>query len=527
MCLLPFTSDAATNSNTRARAASRATATLAGRRNTGTRQSATQTQQQTVTETETIDDETTETIEPEPLIIENKTTQFDDVISSISESSLSSNDDSEFAEMIRKQRAALSASESTNRSNLAQQNALNAGVSTCDTGLRQCMQKICGDDFTKCALDGDTDFGDKLNRCRRETECTGEEFKLFTIEIKADRDLNVQLQSYTSVIECGNKYNACIQNECGANFNKCLGKSAQDRAIKACDTIAKSCTEQDSGLSQRVGYAIGLLRTDAEKDVKADEQQLYSMRDLMRSNCEKFGAMFDERSFDCVYTVNFFAGSNQQFPTSSRKAYAGDSFVCMQEWFGINATTYKENAYRETRSQTGASSAMLGAGLGTAAGLVTSGAIDRAIKTQKAEKALEAECTAKFGYVKDGKCHTAAETIESGVRTGVQNATATANGAMEGSEKLLNNVNNVAKQTDEIVDNVKRPAATIGAAVATGGASLAIPDMDTIKNGLEAAKQSGLQNVIGDGQSALDKALNNSVTVPTLNKPTLPSFNPK
>jgi hypothetical protein len=35
---------------------------------------------------------------------------------------------------------------------------------------------------------------------------------------------------------------------------------------------------------------------------------------------------------------------------------------------------------------------MLGAGLGTAAGLVTSGAIDRALDTQKAEKDLKEEC---------------------------------------------------------------------------------------------------------------------------------------
>ena len=67
----------------------------------------------------------------------------------------------------------------------------------------------------------------------------------------------------------------------------------------------------------------------------------------------------------------------------------------MQEWFGTNVTTFKENAYRETRAQTGASSAMLGSGVGTAVGLVTSGAINRAIDTQKAKKEADKAKKAK------------------------------------------------------------------------------------------------------------------------------------
>ncbi len=398
MCVLPLNCNAATNDTGRTRISTRANTTVAARRPTATRQSTT-TAQQPVVETETVFYE-----EPEPLVIDNKTTQFEDVISSMSESPMDEINDSEFAEQIRKQRAALFASESADRASVSMQNSLANGVNACDTGLRQCMKKTCGDDFTKCALDGDTLFGDKLNRCRRGIECTGEEFRLFTTEIKADRDLNVQLQSYTAVIECGNAYNACIQEECGTTFNKCLGKNAQDKAIKACEKIAKNCTEQDSGLSQRVGYTIGVLREHAEIEVKSDEERMYALRDLMRNSCERIGAMFDERSFDCVYTVNFFTGEEQQYPTASRKRYAGDTFICMQEWFGINATTYKENAYRETRSQTGASSAMLGSGLGTATGLITSGAIDRALETQKAKKDLKEECRANKGTFKNGKC---------------------------------------------------------------------------------------------------------------------------
>ena len=100
------------------------------------------------------------------------------------------------------------------------------------------------------------------------------------------------------------------------------------------------------------------------------------------------GAMFDERTLDCVYTVNFYAG-NSSSPYASKKAYAGSDFDCNPNWFGIDVTTFMENAYRLTRSETSATSSVLGSGLGLGIGAITSGAISRAIETQKAEKALE------------------------------------------------------------------------------------------------------------------------------------------
>ncbi len=336
--------------------------------------------------------------EPEPVIIENKSSEFASAITAVLESAAP---DNSFAEQIRKQRAAAAASDATNATTNAQRNATASNSNTCDRDLRKCMQQKCGNDFTKCATDGDTIFGDKLNACRRDTTCTANEFNLFVPEIRADRDMNVRLASYNNVINCGNQYNACIVNECGTTYSKCLGKATENAAIQKCATIAKECTESDSGLSGRFSTAIGKLRETAEKEVKADEQRLYTMRDSMSNICKKLGAMFDERVFDCVYTVNFFAGNNQQTPTASRKRYAGDTFVCMQEWFGINATTYRENAYRETRAQTGASSAMLGSGVGTAVGLVTSGAMQRSLDTQKAKKELKAEQKAQEAKEKE------------------------------------------------------------------------------------------------------------------------------
>ncbi len=335
---------------------------------------------------ETLESTTKE--EPTPVYVANKTSQFETAVSAVMDIA---SDDNSFAEEIRRQRAALAASQNLERATNDQKQALQSGSNSCDQDLRKCMIEKCGNNFTGCALDGDTIFGDKLNSCKRNTKCSGEEFSLFAKEIKADRDLNVQLSSYENVVNCGNQYNACLVNECGNTYTKCLGKSAADAAIKKCETIAKECTEADSGLTARFNTAIGMLREDAEKSIKSDEERLYTLRDSMKSVCENMGAMFDERTFDCVYTVNFFAGANQSTPLSSRKRYAGDTFVCTQEWFGVNATTFKENALRETHSQTAASSAMLGSGVGTAAGLVASGTIGRALDTQKAKKELDDE----------------------------------------------------------------------------------------------------------------------------------------
>ena len=400
-------------------------------------------------------------VEPE-LIITNKSSEFDAAITSVMESA---DDDNSFAEEIRRQRAALAASEATTIANAAQRGAMVTNSNTCDIALRKCMQTKCGNDFTKCATDGDTTFGDKLNACRRDTTCTGEEFRLFTTEIKADRDMNVRVSSYNDIINCGNQYNACIVNECGTTYNKCLGKANADAAIQKCATIAKECTESDSGLASRFGTAIGKLRESAEIEVKADEERMYALRDSMRKACESMGAMFDERTFDCIYTINFFAGENQQTPTASRKRYAGDTFICMQEWFGVNATTFKENAFRETRAQSEASSAMLGAGVGSAVGMVTSGAINRAIDTQKAKKELKKECRKDLGLVlnEDGECVSvgkAARKMKEDLKQTQQEAHKQLQTAGKNIKEDIHLANELLQETNETANQVRQGVKT-------------------------------------------------------------------
>lgn len=341
-------------------------------------------------ETAEIEPEITEyeTAETEPeIIIEDKTSQFDEIL----DDTMSAGPDSSassLAEQIRAQRAAYEAKEKTSAAAQMQQDAAASGKNACDQGLRACMQQKCGKDYSKCAGDTDTMWGNKMDLCRRDLPCSGHEYALFTPEIKADRDMNARIAGYNAIIECGNSYNDCIFTECGSKFEKCLGKKAGDKAISKCEKIAKNCTKQDSGLSSRMMSAFGAVRQDAEKTIQRDEKRLYELRDAMRDTCNRLGAMFDERTLDCVYTVNFYAGENNTL-YASKKAYAGGTFSCDQNWFGVDITTFKENAFRATREQTSATSALMGSGVGMAVGAVTSGAIDRAVDRHKAEKALD------------------------------------------------------------------------------------------------------------------------------------------
>ena len=353
--------------------------------------------------TETIEEE--ETVFEAPIIVDNKTSMFNDVLAEIGSNATDSSAN-ERAEAIRRQRALLDAKEDSAIMGAGGLKTSNA----CDTALRQCMAEKCGNDFTKCSKDSTNAWNNKMDACRRNTKCTGHEYSLLAPEILADRDATIELSYYQSVVNCGNQYNDCIFQICGKTLDKCLSKSAGDNAITKCKSIADKCKEQDNGLAGRVMGVFGDLRTIATAEVQKQEKRLYELRDAMRQQCTWLGAMFDERTFDCVYTVNFFAGEDTTHPMSSKKLYAGDSFQCNMNWFGLDVTTFKENAYRLTRSQTAASSAALGAGVGTAVGLWTSGAIGRALDTQKAEKEAKSACEdsagewVSAGFNKGSKC---------------------------------------------------------------------------------------------------------------------------
>lgn len=346
------------------------------------------TAQTTVTSNEIVENVEQPAVQQKPeSIIENKSSQFEVTLASASTTATDTNATS-LAEMVRAQRAALDAASNAFANAKTLQTGL-AGKNNCDVNLRTCMTEKCGTLFTGCASDTDTMFGTKLDSCRRNTNCSANEFSQLSAEIKADRTANIKLKSFNDILACGQDYDSCIIEQCGTTYANCLGKSASDTAISKCASIANRCKSLDNGLASRTMNVFGTLRQSAEKQISIDEQKLYALRDQMKSACARLGAMFDERTLDCVYTVNFRAGDDATL-YASKKLYAGDTFDCTPNWFGVDVTTFKENAYRETRAQTSASSAMLGAGAGMAVGALTSGAVGRAIETQKAKNALKA-----------------------------------------------------------------------------------------------------------------------------------------
>ncbi len=310
----------------------------------------------------------------------------------------SSGGNSAIAEQIRAQRAALDARDAQDITTTKLKSG--ATKNTCDNAIRKCIESKCGANYEKCATDTDITFSDKLNACNKNSGCTAHEFTILSTQFKEDKKQAVVLSAYNETIRCGNAYNDCIITECGQKFTKCLSKSAGDKAIAKCKQIATDCTEADSAMAGRIGKIFGTVRQNEEIQIAEDEKKLRTLRQDMRASCGTLGALFDDRSLDCVFTAEFFTGDDIQTPKASKKLYAGSAFDCSPDWFGIDITTFKENAFRETRAQTAASAAMLGSGVGTAVGAITSGAINRAIDTQNAKKELENACE-KNGQILD------------------------------------------------------------------------------------------------------------------------------
>ena len=410
-----------------------------------------------------VDDTPTETVEDTDeyvasIAVDNKSNAFDSVMSELNVSGGLDSDADERAEKIRQMRDALD-----NKSN-AISHTINVGSNACNTELRKCMAEKCGDDFTKCDKDSETAWNMKVEACRSKTPCSAHEFALLAPEIKADRDMNVKMSFYQSVLDCGGRYNKCIFDNCGSTFDKCIAKSDGDSAIKKCDNIAKECKQQDSGMPARTMGIFGTLRNEKSAQAKEQEKRLFELRDLMRKECEKFGARFDERTLDCVYTVNFFAGEGEdsEKPIASKKLYAGDAFQCTPDWFGVDVTTYKENAYRLTRSEKAASSAAAAAGLGTAAGLYSSGAFGRAVDEKGWNMSIGK------GSDKETK-NTPVGTSSGGLNNSSASAQKSTTGALGRSTSNINNVtgvntaNNIAKQQqDSLKMNAKIFQATTG-----------------------------------------------------------------
>jgi hypothetical protein len=344
--------------------------------------------------------ETPEPTPSKPIDLSEITISAADNLSKHGESS-----DDELAQEIQRQKKMLAEAEE-NKQNKINNATISTTANQCNDTLRICMTEKCGDDFTDCANDSTAQLDAKLSACRGKSKCSGTEYDLFSNEILADIDANRVLGTYGQIRSCGIDYNNCIIKECATSpsepiLDGCLSLADGNAAIEKCKFIADRCERYDNGLAARALSALAELRVDAEEQIASDEARLYALRDEMSAHCDRMGAAFDERTLNCIYSIEFIAGSDSTI-FASKKALAGSTFICEPEWFGIDITTFRENVYRHVRQQSSATAGMLGAGLGITAGAISSGAIGRAIETTKAKnatKAAEQEYSETYGEV--------------------------------------------------------------------------------------------------------------------------------
>ncbi|MBO5834009.1 MAG: hypothetical protein J6R22_03580 [Alphaproteobacteria bacterium] len=350
------------------------------------RKSVTTTKKEPIKELEPEPETPTEPIkvETEPLKIDlsDMADSLSDVVSSIGDT-----DGDDLAKLIAEQKEKYSQAEQELNDKITNATIPDT-ANKCYTALNTCIMEKCGTDYSKCANDSTAQFDAKMTACRGKSECSGREYELMTAEILADRDANRIIGTYETIVNAGNEYMDCIVGKCGTTFQSCLGTTDGNNAIAKCKSIATKYESYDNGLAARMMTVFSNLRTDAEEKIALDEQSLYDLRDQMRAHCEQMGAAFDERTLNCIYSIEFIAGSDSTI-FASKKALAGSTFICEPDWFGIDITTFRENVYRHIRSQSAATAGMLGAGVGIVGGALSSGAIERAVDRTKAENATK------------------------------------------------------------------------------------------------------------------------------------------
>ena len=131
-----------------------------------------------------------------------------------------------------------------------------------------------------------------------------------------------------------------------------------------------------------------------------------------------------------------------------------------------------------------------GAGLGTAAGLITSGAIDRAIKTQKAKKELKEECDKEFGVIKDGKCVSIPGKLEEAKSKAITKLNKNIDDFTALATKLAKSTDGVLEEVQPIIDKAHN---TVGGT---------LDDINKATEALQGASEA-LKNATSAGQDAM------------------------
>jgi outer membrane protein OmpA-like peptidoglycan-associated protein len=263
-----------------------------------------------------------------------------------------------------------------------------ASKSKCENELMNCVVEDCGADFQKCTGDGDGVWSARFQKCRVKTSCTGAELSVYGDIIREDIKVDSQIRLMQLIIQGNNAYSRCLQNQCATTqgtplegmigFNACVTQGRINAALTACQAVYEKFRPYDSGLQARFTSMMGMLRAEKEKRIAELQKELDAMMPKMRDECKRAGAVFDDRSGECVFTAFLSVEANgRRYTPASKKIVPGSQFQCTDQWFGVDVTTYLKNAISLTVEQKTASAAFMGAGLGVGASVLTSGIADK------------------------------------------------------------------------------------------------------------------------------------------------------
>ncbi|MDR1697248.1 MAG: hypothetical protein LBR41_03475 [Rickettsiales bacterium] len=289
--------------------------------------------------------------------------------------------------------------------------AITSARSTCDADLRGCMIGLCGDDtYSKCWTDNSIEWNRKMTSCRAKSKCTTAEFDIIAPEFILDRDQFSSDSSFTIRTTCNINHNNCILQNCGRELKDCQNEAGQNRALAACP-ISRECEMVDNGMVGRSRSLFAALRIDYNEEQFANRQRMRELVDIMRNECAAQKGSYDEEGMTCVYSVELAAnvyqnmvdrgrvdmGQANMVTLASRKLYAAAVYQCTEDWFGVDISTYMENAERRTANDRIAYNSALASGLAGAAGTVTnlasSGAYGQGSAWDAPDKAAEKQPT--------------------------------------------------------------------------------------------------------------------------------------
>jgi hypothetical protein len=262
---------------------------------------------------------------------------------------------------------------------------------SCDSRMRACVKKKCGERFQDCYADNETVWNMKVEPCAEDAGCNAAERAAALRELTADRQAEMKYGSFFEMQDCAEKYNKCIVQTCGgSNWTNCLSRNDSAKAILGCQPVADECRNIDSGLAARADKMLSTLRVAKEEEVARNEKRLREVIDLMTKECEEQGGTIDTRSYTCTYSVKLWVAElNDKEPMAIMTLHAGSPFQCTEQFFQTDLTTFKEDAIRLTRAQEGMGNMLLGAGGGLLAGNIASGGMGRMITAAKTKAAAK------------------------------------------------------------------------------------------------------------------------------------------